>query len=184
MPTKSEPWERRDDESAKAYEAYQLYRESGAKRSTAKVAVSLRKSKGLIQRWSRRHQWGIRTRAYDERIAKAQAAEELTSADRMNKRHIAESQKMQETVLRYLKDFDPKRLQARDVPAWLKVATEMERKCMGLDQGSQVSVGVQVNIDDRQVILATKLYPKAVSMLTEGQRAELEAYRKSVEDGG
>ena len=176
-----EVWERRADESAKAYESFVAYREMGAKRSLAKVGRKLGKNLTLIETWSARHGWVERAKAYDEMIAKTQTKDEIGAAEKTNRRHIAEAQKMQESVLRYLEDFDPKELKPSDVPQWMKAAIDIERKCMGLDQ-TQVSVGVQVNVDDRQVILATKLYPKAVSMLTDQQRAQLEEYRRIVED--
>jgi hypothetical protein len=145
----------------------------------------LHKSSTHIGKWSKRHGWVERAKAYDERIANAQTEDEIGAAKKANRRHIVESQTLQEKILRYLKDFDPKKLKPSDIPQWLKAAIDIERRCMGLDQqGASVSVGVQVNVDDRQVILATKLYPKALSMLTDAQRAELHRYEAAIENLG
>jgi hypothetical protein len=58
-------WERQPRESAQAFAAFALYRDQMGRRSTAQAAATLDKSKRLIQRWSSRHQWVQRVRAYD-----------------------------------------------------------------------------------------------------------------------
>jgi len=204
-------WERRADESAKAYESFVAYREMGTERSLRKVQTQGNKGatkgqqvKGNISRWAKRHEWQVRVRAYDERIANAQADDEVDAVVKANRRHITELQQLQGAALRmlspviaYLEKFDPVKnlnpeiLEKEDLPEWMRAlsvltrAIDAERKCMGLDQqGASVSVGVQVNVDDRQIILATKLYPKAVSMLTDAQRAELHRYEAAIENLG
>ncbi len=61
-------WEREERETAKAkaYEAFGAYRDLGAGRSLAKAAGKVGKSERLMKKWSARHDWGARTRAYDE----------------------------------------------------------------------------------------------------------------------
>lgn len=59
-------WLRRNDESAKAYEAAQTYFELGANRSLDAVSRKYQKSIALISRWSQRHGWVARAQAYDE----------------------------------------------------------------------------------------------------------------------
>lgn len=63
------PFEQKPDESAKAFEAFTTYLNLGADRSLAEVARKLRKSEGLIQRWSRRHHWGERVDEHGKHIA-------------------------------------------------------------------------------------------------------------------
>lgn len=71
------PLERLSGESAQAHEAFTLYVNMGADRSTAKVAQRLSKSKTLINRWSGHHKWQERVRAYDAMLAYA-AAQQAT----------------------------------------------------------------------------------------------------------
>jgi hypothetical protein len=184
MTSKIEPWERQQGETAKAYEAFVIYRDMGLERSLAKVGRRLGISTKYIERLSKRWRWRERTRAFDGRIERVQTEDAIEAAEKANRRHIAESQQMQGAVLKFLKEFDPQKLKAADVPVWMKAAIDIERKCMGLDStATQVAVGVQVNVGDKAIMLATRLYPKAVSMLTDGQKAELEEYRRQVEDG-
>lgn len=63
------PFEQKPDETAKAFEAFTTYLNLGADRSLAEVARKLRKSEGLIQRWSRRHHWGERVDEHGKHIA-------------------------------------------------------------------------------------------------------------------
>lgn len=58
------PWERQPKESAPAWEAFVLYRDMGYRRSTAKVAQALGKTKKLIDGWCSRWNWVARADAY------------------------------------------------------------------------------------------------------------------------
>ena len=60
-------WERQENESARAYEAFSLYRDMGAERSLVKVGHSLGKSRALIERWSSQHDWVDRVKALEAR---------------------------------------------------------------------------------------------------------------------
>lgn len=80
-----DPWERRDGESAPAWEAFTLYRDMGLSRSAGKVAEECGKNRSLIERWSRAHQWVIRVGAYDaheDRAFRAEIAEARQKAIR------------------------------------------------------------------------------------------------------
>ena len=48
-------WERLENESSRAFEAFSAYRDLGPQRSLAKVAETLGKSKALMERWSAKH---------------------------------------------------------------------------------------------------------------------------------
>lgn len=63
------PWNRRDKESVQAYEAFTTYLLLGTDRSLAKVSQQLSKSGQLLKRWSARHEWQLRTLAYEEHFA-------------------------------------------------------------------------------------------------------------------
>ena len=60
-------WERQEGESARAYEAFSLYRDMGASRSLAKVGQMLGKSRALMERWSVQHGWVDRVEALEAR---------------------------------------------------------------------------------------------------------------------
>lgn len=62
---RSAPYEKRDNESAVAFEAFQTYRDMGPERSCAKVASALGKSTTLMDRWCSAHSWVLRASAWD-----------------------------------------------------------------------------------------------------------------------
>jgi hypothetical protein len=53
-------------ETAKAYEAFSIYRDMGVARSITKVAQELDKSRTQIGKWSERHNWVERVRIFDD----------------------------------------------------------------------------------------------------------------------
>jgi hypothetical protein len=129
-----QPWEQRDDETARAYEAFALYRSLGPERSCARVGQKLGKSSTIMDRWSARHEWVDRVRAYDAAVSREVVQDETEAMIRMNKRHIEESQKLQQVVLQRIERMQPEALTPADVARWLDIAVKIERKCMGLDE--------------------------------------------------
>lgn len=63
------PFEQKPDESAKAFEAFTVYLNMGAKRSLEAVGRHLGKSKALMERWSKRHNWVMRVDAHAQHWA-------------------------------------------------------------------------------------------------------------------
>lgn len=73
------PWDQREGEGARAFEAATAYFDLGPERSLREVARSLSKSLSLIGRWSAEWDWTERARAYDASMA--QAAQEKRQRD-------------------------------------------------------------------------------------------------------
>jgi hypothetical protein len=63
------PFERKPDESAKAFEAFSTYLELGPARSLESVGRKVGKSKALMERWSKRHNWVARVETYVQHMA-------------------------------------------------------------------------------------------------------------------
>jgi hypothetical protein len=62
-------------ESAKAYAAFQLYFQTPAdRRSLRQTALEVGRSESLVERWSSRFSWVLRTEAWDRRQARISAA--------------------------------------------------------------------------------------------------------------
>lgn len=131
-------WERQKGESAKAFEAFVLYRDAGASRSTAKVARELGKSKTLIDRWSGLWKWVPRVQAYDNHVDR----ERMVTAQQLRRdaieRHINLGQSMQHVGAAYIKDWlekiergDLPALTAKDVKELVDVGVKIERLGIG-----------------------------------------------------
>ena len=63
------PWTRRDNESHQAYEAFRVYM---THRSTQATSDHMNKANSMIRRWSARHDWVARVRAYDTYLTEAE----------------------------------------------------------------------------------------------------------------
>ncbi len=63
------PFEQQPKESAKAFAAFSLYLSLGPERSIRVVGERLRKSAGLMERWSRRFDWPARAKAHAAHLA-------------------------------------------------------------------------------------------------------------------
>jgi hypothetical protein len=63
------PFEQKPDESAKAFAAFNEYLNMGPQRSLEAVGRKLGKSKALMERWSKRHNWVARVEAHAQHWA-------------------------------------------------------------------------------------------------------------------
>lgn len=136
-----QPWERLEKEGAEAYEAFSIYRDMGASRSTAKVARQLSKSKQLMDRWSSRHGWGLRCRSWDAELDKKAREERINEVLDMRRRQARLGRALQELAVRGLRNLnsqkgkkgesvDPK-LTAPEVARLSRDGALLERLAMG-----------------------------------------------------
>ena len=151
MPKRQEPeiapWEQQPGESAKAFEAFAIYRDMGVERSVRKVTQRLNKSLTLIGKWSSAYNWPERARAYDrdlDRQAHAQAVREVRS---MTNRHIRIAMQLQAKALQALEQLDVTTLSPKMQLAFLAKATEIERmnrlSAAGMDDSGQQRDGAE-----------------------------------------
>lgn len=80
------PSEQQAKETAPAFEAFRTYLEMGPRRSTAKVARALGKSKTLIDRWSSRWRWSARVREFEGEATRRSDTEHLDAIARRARR--------------------------------------------------------------------------------------------------
>lgn len=94
------PWDRRDDETSPAWEAFCVYRDMGGKRSTGKTQQTLGKSKRMIDAWSSRHDWVERCRAFDRHMD----AESVDAYKQQVKGIVKQQTELADKLLRHLAD--------------------------------------------------------------------------------
>ena len=151
MPKRQEPdiapWEQQPGESAKAFEAFAIYRDMGVERSVRKVTQRLNKSLTLIGKWSSRYNWPERARAYDrdlDRQAHAQAVRDVRS---MTNRHIRIAMQLQAKALEALEQLNVATLSPKMQLAFLAKATEIKRmnrlSAAGMDDSGQQRDGAE-----------------------------------------
>lgn len=126
-----EPWERQKGESRQAFQAFAIYRDMGAARSTAKVAHQLGKSKALMDRWSAKWSWVARMAAWDAELdRKARESQEKARVE-MAERHIKEAMLFQQKIVERLKTLEPDDLSPSDIAKWFDIAVKVERLARG-----------------------------------------------------
>ena len=130
-----QPWERRESESTKAYEAFCIYRDMGRERSLSKVAEKLQKSETLMGRWSRTYDWVRRAAKWDDeqdRIERETAQKEQAKAIRdMRKRHADLGQAMLIKAARALARIPDDEIKPTDISRMVDVASKLERISRG-----------------------------------------------------
>lgn len=122
------PWERQENESAPAFEAFRIYLSQGSERSVRSVAQKCNKSISLIARWSTACKWVERARAYDAELQRQAYAEAVKANRKMASRHISLAQAVQTKAVEALKNLDASTLDARDIVAMMREATKLERE--------------------------------------------------------
>lgn len=122
------PWDQRPGEPPEAYTAFLQYRDAGAGRSTAAVAVYLDMSLNVIDRWAGRWRWSDRAEAWD-RQQTAGAAALFAKADKeMAERQVQEAKLLQQKALQRLRDLNPAELSPTDAARILTEGARLERE--------------------------------------------------------
>lgn len=130
-----QPWERREKESTKAYEAFCIYRDMGRERSLSKVAAKLEKSETLMGRWSGEHKWVDRAAKWDDEqdriereIAQKEQAREIRE---MRKRHADLAKVMLIKSAKALARIPDDDIKPGDISRMVDVASKLERISRG-----------------------------------------------------
>ena len=135
----TEPWERQEGESWKAYEAFCVFRDLGGKRTTPATAKQLGKNENLIKRWRSQYNWNDRAQAFDisvQRDAYEQAVKEKAS---MTARHITTALAIQKKAVEALKSLDIAKMKPRDIREYIQLGTELERLSRQVSLGDLVA---------------------------------------------
>ena len=153
-----QPWFRMADESRKAFVAFRCYAELGDQRSLSEVARRLGKSKQLLSRWSARHKWIERVKAFDDRTDEMLHESNLRERKRMVQRHaraaiVAQNIALcrladaQEAIARGLQDS---RLDTMQAGRLLDIACKLERLARGGDLPDDAVAKIVVHVGVRE----------------------------------
>ncbi len=129
-------WEQQPHEPARAFNAFTVYRDLGPKR-TLREAFRQETGKesaqpnGTWTRWYTDWQWSLRAGAWDRELDALGREAAIAERGRMGERHAALAVAAQSQLVARLEQMDPAELSVRDIPAWLKVAVDVERMARG-----------------------------------------------------
>ena len=130
-PAALEPWERQPEETAKAFEAFAVYRDMGIERSIRKVGQHLGKSATQIAEWSSKNNWVERCAAWDteqDRIARREQAKAIKA---MRNRHAGIAKALIVKAGRALNRIPDDEIKASDISRMVEVASKLERISRG-----------------------------------------------------
>ena len=137
-------------ETAKAWHAFQVFRDMGVDRKLGAVAAAAHCSQKNPYAWARQFDWHERVAAYDrmmDRVAVAAAAREVK---KMTARHVQTGMVLQETGLRYVQrklsgDDGLARLNPNSALRFIETGEAMERRARGVEQ--EAAAGPQQPIE-------------------------------------
>lgn len=127
-------WERRAEESAKAFEAFVAYRELGATRSLAAVGHRLGKSTALMERWSAQYDWVDRCHAFDIAMDRARTEKVFESNAQARQRVIDDATLVQKRLMARFARMSEEELAAvplKDLMRVWEIAMKAERLSRG-----------------------------------------------------
>jgi hypothetical protein len=128
-----ELWERLPGESAKAYEHFVLYRDTGSGRSLRKVAECGESAAKIrqLEKWSVRWRWVERAQSYDDEMDRQLRAKKEKARAEMAERHAKMALIGQGTVLERFRQIKPEDLTPSQAVQWLDTLTKIERLSLG-----------------------------------------------------
>lgn len=157
MAKNNEPWERQEGETAKAFEAFCVYRDLGIQRSIAKTGKSLGKTCAHLEAWSSKYNWVERATQWDAEQDRAVRQQQLDDIKKMRKRHADLAEAMLIKAARALKRIPDDEIKAGDVTRMLDIATKVERISRGDSEtiieerdGGEALNPVQIYIPDNK----------------------------------
>jgi hypothetical protein len=131
-----EIWYRRKDETAKAFEAFCLYRDFGSDRSVAKVLRDGNNKDSLMSlwcRWRMKYDWVKRCQAYDTHLDMIRQKEREKDFAEREKKHLTITAKIMGIIEKKQESFDPEELSQNNLMDWLKEGIAIERTGFGKD---------------------------------------------------
>lgn len=158
-----DPWEKQEGESAKAFEAFVIYRDLAEDRSQVKVAEALGKNITLMARWSSRWKWVERVDAWDreqDRLLRIQMNRERRA---MVRRHAQQFKAVQTAAVKFMevtfgKGFEHvtnETMTVTELIRILDIASKGERIAMGEPETITEHQHTGGNDDDGQTVPLT-----------------------------
>ncbi|MBP9201104.1 MAG: hypothetical protein KBF47_13930 [Gemmatimonadales bacterium] len=132
----TKPWNMQPGETAKAYQAFEVYRDLGAERSLEKAYRQLTTGSPLevLKQWSSRHDWQARVRAFDEYVAARAADKAVETAASVRARQAQHAKAIQFRAMQKFATVTPEGMSVGEATRAWQVGAEVERKALGIDE--------------------------------------------------
>lgn len=117
-----EPWEKRPDETGRAYAAFRLYRDLGPARRLADVPGFAART---LRGWQTTHRWNERAQAWDLEAYRLDDARRLEQIRSMDETHARAARVLITTGLRAMQNLD--QLTPHQAARFVDLGTRLER---------------------------------------------------------
>lgn len=136
------PWNMRSDETARAFQAFEFYRDMGAGRSLERVnqESTVHPPINSLKAWSTKHDWPARAAAFDAEAARIASARSLNEHAEVRARQAGLGRMMQAKGGQRVGTLDPATLEAKEARMLLVEGAKMEREALGLAAKMDVAV--------------------------------------------
>lgn len=142
-----QPWERQSTDTDRSWEAFEVYRQMGPRRSIQKVAEKLGKSRTIMERWSLRHDWRRRVLAWDRHEARIINERVLLGSADMRERLISQAMNLQaraqQRVLK-MTDQEIAALSVMETCALMRTGSMIEQQARTFDEDERGGNGERV----------------------------------------
>ncbi len=133
------PWDIQPGETARAYQAFAIYRDMGPERSLAKAGQKLGKNLTTITGWSTKYGWVERAAAFDAEAARRATAKSLDDHAEVRARQAQLGRLMQARGAQRIGQLDPSTLEAKEARMLASDGARIERDALGLGTKVEVS---------------------------------------------
>jgi hypothetical protein len=132
-------WDRKPDESFRAWTAFQAFRDS-ADRKLKTVAAALNPPCSIanVGRWSQRHQWGPRSADWDRHVDEEQRGELARGRVARRRKQLQFASALQSVAAHALREYQvkvemklPLNMPAESITGLLKLADQLETSAFG-----------------------------------------------------
>lgn len=120
-------WDRRPEETARAYDAFRRFRDFGALRTLPDIANATATAMRTINRWSEDHRWFERAIAWDDEIHMADDHRRLEAIRTMHENHQRAGRAAMAKGLAALQAAEPHEIPAYAAARLIELGARLER---------------------------------------------------------
>jgi hypothetical protein len=150
-------WERMEGESARAYEAFRLFRDDGPRRTVDGIRGRVDVSERTLQGWSSKFDWRDRSLAWDDECARVEDRQRLDDIRTMYDMHRRVGRVAVTKALQALQNLPVDRIPPGAAARLLELGTRIERQTLGTSPEDFYGVTDEPDVEDAFATLAREL---------------------------
>jgi hypothetical protein len=125
-----DPWARRPDEHARAYDGFRTFRDLGTTRTIPPAAELAGVREDTARKWSARYDWHERATAWDDEVHRIEDRERLEAIRTMHQNHRRAGRAAMLKALQALDHLQPQNIPAGAAARLLDLGSRLERQTL------------------------------------------------------